>query len=111
MLLAVCLSAIAGDILPAGVCLSWRLFVSFMSGNPTRLGVKLAASPNNVATAAYLSTTFVLGAILGSHGGRAPTLLDGSAPVNSVPALLSGSDGSPVPMSLRRPARSVIATA
>ncbi|MGC6331299.1 YoaK family protein [Rhizorhabdus sp. FW153] len=67
--LAVVLSALAGFIDAIGFLRSGGLFVSFMSGNSTRLGVDLVAAGPVAALAAVLIGSFVLGVIFGSLVG------------------------------------------
>ena len=65
-----CLSAIAGFVDAAGFIKLGGLFVSFMSGNSTRLAVSLFRDPAAAAAPASLIATFVLGAGLGSLLGH-----------------------------------------
>lgn len=79
--LAVGLSALAGFVDAIGFIKLGGYFVSFMSGNSTRLAVGLAQGTSQAAIAASLIATFVLGVILGSLAGtrakgrRRPTVL------------------------------------
>jgi uncharacterized membrane protein YoaK (UPF0700 family) len=68
--LAVCLSALAGYVDALGFLALGGFFVSFMSGNSTRLGVGTAAMSDNAAIAAALIGLFVLGVVAGSLAGR-----------------------------------------
>jgi uncharacterized membrane protein YoaK (UPF0700 family) len=68
--LAVGLSALAGFVDAQGFIHLGGFFVSFMSGNSTRLGVGLIERAHNAATAAILIGLFVIGVILGSLVGR-----------------------------------------
>jgi uncharacterized membrane protein YoaK (UPF0700 family) len=64
--LAACLSAIAGFVDATAFIKLGGFFVSFMSGNSTRLGVGLASAPGEAALAAGLIGVFVVGVILGA---------------------------------------------
>jgi uncharacterized membrane protein YoaK (UPF0700 family) len=68
--LAVCLSALAGFVDAIGFINLGGFFVSFMSGNSTRLGVGLAEGSANARVAFGLIATFVAGVVLGSLLGR-----------------------------------------
>ncbi len=67
--LAVVLAALAGFIDAIGFLRSGGLFVSFMSGNSTRLGVDLVAAGPIAALAALLIGSVVVGVVLGSLVG------------------------------------------
>lgn len=69
-LLAACLSAIAGYVDAIGFVSLGGFFVSFMSGNTTRVGVGLAQSRESAGIAAVLIAVFVLGVVLGAFVGR-----------------------------------------
>jgi len=67
ILLACALSALAGYVDAIGFLHLGGLFVSFMSGNSTRMGVSLAQGNwSNAATALGLVALFVVGAACGS---------------------------------------------
>ena len=68
--LAVGLSALAGYVDALGFIHLGGFFVSFMSGNSTRLGVGLIDRAHNAAIAAALIGLFVVGVVLGSLVGR-----------------------------------------
>jgi uncharacterized membrane protein YoaK (UPF0700 family) len=68
--LAVGCSALAGYVDAIGFLSLGGFFVSFMSGNSTRLGVGLAQGSPAVAVAAGLIGTFLLGVIAGSFTGH-----------------------------------------
>jgi uncharacterized membrane protein YoaK (UPF0700 family) len=68
-LLAAGLSALAGFIDATGFITSGGFFVSFMSGNTTRLAVGLAAGTSSAAIAAGLIVIFVAGVMLGTLAG------------------------------------------
>lgn len=68
---AAALSATAGFVDAVGWLTSGGLFVSFMSGNVTKLGLGLAGHLDNVALGAGLISSFVAGVVVGSLVGRA----------------------------------------
>lgn len=68
---AICLSALAGYVDAIGFLLTGGFFVSFMSGNTTRLGVGLGAMSGEAAIAARLIVMFVGGVAIGTIIGRA----------------------------------------
>lgn len=70
-LFAATLSATAGFVDAVGWLTSGGLFVSFMSGNVTRLGLGLAGHLGDVALGAGLIASFVGGVVIGSLVGRA----------------------------------------
>ncbi|WP_404369879.1 YoaK family protein [Sphingomonas sp. MMS24-J45] len=70
-LLAIGLSALAGYVDAVGFLATGGFFVSFMSGNSTRLGVGIGEWSVNVAIAAMLIGSFLIGVIVGSLVGRA----------------------------------------
>jgi uncharacterized membrane protein YoaK (UPF0700 family) len=70
-LLAACLSALAGYVDAIGFVELGGFFVSFMSGNSTRLGVGVVESAAAWSLAAGLIAAFVLGVLAGSLTGRA----------------------------------------
>lgn len=70
-LLAIGLSAIAGYVDAVGYLITGGFFVSFMSGNSTRLGVDIADMSANAGVAALLIGSFVVGVIIASLLGRA----------------------------------------
>jgi len=69
-LLAAGLSALAGFVDATGFLALGGFFVSFMSGNTTRLAVGLADAPAAAALAAWLIALFVLGVVLGTLARR-----------------------------------------
>lgn len=69
-LLAACLSALAGYVDALGFLALGGFFVSFMSGNSTRIGVGLAQGSRAAAEATALVGAFVLGVIAGALVGR-----------------------------------------
>ena len=66
---AICLSAVAGYVDAVGFIALGGFFVSFMSGNSTRLGVGLAGGSQDAAIAGGLIVSFVLGVVVGSATG------------------------------------------
>lgn len=68
--LAICLAALAGFIDAVAFVETHGFFVSFMSGNTTRLGVGLAQQARSAGIAAGLVATFVLGVTAGSFTGH-----------------------------------------
>ncbi|HEY4162646.1 MAG TPA: DUF1275 family protein, partial [Dongiaceae bacterium] len=68
--LAVALSALAGYTDALGFLSLGGFFVSFMSGNSTRLAVGLAEGSSAAAIAGSLIVLFVLGVVLGSLTGE-----------------------------------------
>lgn len=69
-LFAATLSATAGFVDAVGWLTSGGLFISFMSGNVTKLGLGLAGRLGNVALGAGLIGAFVCGVVIGSITGR-----------------------------------------
>jgi uncharacterized membrane protein YoaK (UPF0700 family) len=69
-LLAIGLAAMAGMVDAIGFLSSGGFFLSFMSGNSTRLSVGIAESAPYVAIVAVLIGSFVLGVVCGSLIGR-----------------------------------------
>ena len=90
------LSALAGFVDATGFIRLGGFFVSFMSGNTTRLAVGLAQAAPQAALAAGLIGGFVLGVMLGTATGRmaksqrAPTVLGLVALLLALAALLGG---------------------
>jgi uncharacterized membrane protein YoaK (UPF0700 family) len=68
--LAACFSGVAGYVDAIGFLMTGGFFVSFMSGNSTRLGIGLAEGAPHTAFAAALLVTFVVGVMLGTVVGR-----------------------------------------
>ncbi|MBB5746704.1 YoaK family protein [Brevundimonas variabilis] len=68
--LATCLSGLAGFVDAMAYIHLGGFFVSFMSGNTTRLGVSLADGSADAARAGGLLLTFVVGVVLGSMTGQ-----------------------------------------
>jgi uncharacterized membrane protein YoaK (UPF0700 family) len=84
--LAAALSTLAGFVDALGFLQLGGFFVSFMSGNSTRLGVGLAGAPSSAIVAGGLIITFVLGVMTGSWLG----LASGPRRRPAVLALVSG---------------------
>ena len=81
-MLAACFSAVAGFVDVVGFLMTGGFFVSFMSGNSTRLGVGIAEGSSTVGVAGGLILTFVAGVVLGASVGRL-------AKAHKEPAILS----------------------
>jgi uncharacterized membrane protein YoaK (UPF0700 family) len=64
------LSALAGYVDATGFIKLGGFFVSFMSGNSTRLAVGLADGSENAAIAASLIALFMVGVVIGSLAGN-----------------------------------------
>lgn len=69
-LLAACLAALAGYVDAIGFLALGGFFVSFMSGNSTRLGVGLATGASSAMIAGALILTFLIGVMAGSVTGH-----------------------------------------
>lgn len=69
-LLAACLSCLAGYVDAIGFIKTGGFFVSFMSGNSTRVGVGLAAGATHGAIAAGLIGCFLIGVVGGAVVGH-----------------------------------------
>jgi len=99
-LLAASLSGVAGYVDAIGFVTLGGFFVSFMSGNTTRVAVGLAEGTSAGLTAAGLIGAFVLGVIAGSLLGRQAQANRRPAVLIFVAALLvlastSGAQGAP----------------
>lgn len=70
-LLATGLAGLAGFVDATGFIATGGFFLSFMSGNSTRLGVGLADSGNDALRAGALILAFVVGVMAGTLTGRA----------------------------------------
>lgn len=92
--LAVCLSALAGCVDAIGFIELGGFFVSFMSGNSTRLGVGLSANAPDAALAGGLVALFVLGVIGGSLTGHFASVRRRPAVLALVSALLTLAAGA-----------------
>jgi uncharacterized membrane protein YoaK (UPF0700 family) len=69
--IAAILSGLAGFVDAVGFLGSGGFFVSFMSGNSTRLGIGLATAPRFAAVAGLLILSFIAGVVLASLTQRA----------------------------------------
>ena len=83
---AVAFAAVAGYVDAAGVLMTGGYFVSFMSGNSTRLGVGLALGGAGALLAAGLVAVFVAGVIAGASVRR----LARRRPETTILAMLTG---------------------
>ncbi len=88
-LLAAGLSAVAGFVDAIAFVHLGGFFVSFMSGNSTRLGVGLFDAPASAVLAASLIGAFVAGVILGAFINRTGGERDGPRVLVAVAALLA----------------------
>lgn len=86
---AATLSAMAGFVDAVGWLTSGGLFVSFMSGNVTKLGLGLAGRLENAALGAGLISAFVGGVVVGSLIGRRAGVRQRSAVMWLVTAMLA----------------------
>jgi uncharacterized membrane protein YoaK (UPF0700 family) len=68
--LGAALSSIAGFVDAVGFLMTGGFFVSFMSGNTTRLAIGLAEAARQAAMAGGLVVAFVAGAVVGALAGR-----------------------------------------
>jgi uncharacterized membrane protein YoaK (UPF0700 family) len=90
---AVSLAVLAGYVDSLGFLKLNGFFVSFMSGNSTRLGVGLAHGPADAAIAGTLIASFVAGVVLGTltghfcKTGRGPAVLSLVAVLLAIAAL------------------------
>jgi uncharacterized membrane protein YoaK (UPF0700 family) len=69
--LGAALSSIAGYVDAVGFLMTGGFFVSFMSGNTTRLAIGLADAAQQAMLAGGLVFAFVAGAVIGALAGRA----------------------------------------
>lgn len=87
---AVALSALAGFVDAVGYLSTGGFFLSFMSGNSTRLAVGIATHGHDAAIAALLILAFVAGVVLGALvGARWPGPRRGSAILTALAVLLA----------------------
>ncbi len=87
--LATALSALAGYVDAIGFIALGGFFVSFMSGNSTRLGVGIVTRSHDAVVAAALIGSFVVGVTLGSLVGRLALAHRRPAVLMTVAALLA----------------------
>lgn len=83
--MAICFAALAGMVDAIGFLSSGGFFLSFMSGNSTRISVGLAEGAPYVGMVALLLLSFILGVTAGSLIGRNPVM-----PANRRRALILG---------------------
>ena len=102
---AICLSAVAGYVDAVGFIALGGFFVSFMSGNSTRLGVGLAGGSQDAAIAGGLIVSFVLGVVVGSATGSVAGARRPGAILCLTACLLMAASAWRWPMSGRRPWR------
>ncbi len=100
---AIALAALAGFVDAVGFLSAGGYFVSFMSGNTTRLAVLLATEPARALTPLLLIAGFIAGVVLGAlvthHAGRwRKAALLGLVAGLLVTAALARTLGLPVPM-------------
>ena len=88
-IMAGCFSAVAGFVDVIGFLITGGFFVSFMSGNSTRLGVGLEEGSRTAMVAGGLILTFVLGVIVGASVGRLARAHKEPATLALVTALLT----------------------
>lgn len=93
-LFACLLSALAGFVDAVGFIRTGGFFVSFMSGNSTRLGIGLASSLQSAAIAGGIVLAFLVGVICGSLVGDRADRRRAPAVLFLVSALLAGSAAS-----------------
>jgi uncharacterized membrane protein YoaK (UPF0700 family) len=92
-LLAAVLSAVAGYVDAVGYMMTGGFFVSFMSGNSTRLALGLAEGAGYAALAGGLIASFVAGASLGALVARLTRWSREATILAAVTALLAVSAG------------------
>lgn len=80
--IAVCLAAVSGFVDAAGFLQMGGIYVSFMSGNSTRLGVGLPSFSGTALKAAFIIAVFVAGVMAGS-------LISAAAPSRRKPLVLA----------------------
>ena len=86
---AACFSAVAGFVDVVGFLMTGGFFVSFMSGNSTRLGIGLSDGSATAAMAGGLILAFVTGVVLGASVGRLARALKEPAILGFVTGLLA----------------------
>lgn len=82
-------ASLAGFVDATGFLALGGFFVSFMSGNSTRLAVGIAGVPDEALLAARLIGSFVLGVMIGSLAGAAARTMRRSVVLLLVAALLA----------------------
>src|SRR5262245_11302772 len=91
--LAICSSALAGYVDAIGFLSLGGFFVSFMSGNSTRLAVGLAGLSHDAIVAGQLIASFVLGAVIGTLVGKVTGDKRRQAVLSAVAASLAAAAG------------------
>ncbi len=89
--LAICVAGVAGFVDVVGFLSTGGFFVSFMSGNTTRLGIGVAAQSFAGLIAAGLTLSFVFGVVAGASLGRIAKGYREPAILTLVTVLLSAS--------------------
>ncbi|HUO22766.1 MAG TPA: YoaK family protein [Caulobacteraceae bacterium] len=108
--LAVCLSLLAGYVDAIGFMALGGFFVSFMSGNSTRLSVGLAHHSHDAWVAGGLIGAFVIGVMFGSAVGRCASRRR-TMTILALVALLLASGGSLAALGARTAALALVAMA
>lgn len=108
---AICLSVVAGYVDAVGFIALGGLFVSFMSGNSTRLSVGLAGGSGDVAMAGGLIAAFLLGVVLGSITGKFTPARRRPAAILGLVALLLGAASALASLGARTEALGLVAAA
>lgn len=88
-----CLAALAGYIDALGFLSLGGFFISFMSGNSTRMSVGISQGTTDAFIAAGLIGTFLLGVILGSLAGHAAKARRRTVVLGFVTLLLTAAAG------------------
>ena len=91
--LGAALSSIAGFVDAVGFLMTGGFFVSFMSGNTTRLAIGIAEAARQAALAGALLVAFVGGAVVGALAGRAAGRRRRVAALGLVTVLLAAGAG------------------
>lgn len=108
---AICLSVVAGYVDAVGFIALGGFFVSFMSGNSTRLSVGLAGGSGDVAMAGGLIAAFLLGVVLGSITGKFTPARRRPAAILGLVALLLGAASALASLGARTEALGLVAAA
>jgi uncharacterized membrane protein YoaK (UPF0700 family) len=108
---AICLSAVAGYVDAVGFIALGGFFVSFMSGNSTRLSVGLAGGSGDAALAGGLIASFLLGVVLGSITGKFTLARRRPASILGLVALLLGAASALASLGARTEALALVAAA
>lgn len=108
---AICLSAVAGYVDAVGFIALGGFFVSFMSGNSTRLSVGLAGGSGDAAVAGGLIASFLFGVMLGSITGRFTTARRRAAAILGLSASLLALASALASLGARAEALALVASA